>query len=404
MEMRGKEFVECFKMLKVLSNLQPDVCPQSKGLRIGVMNVGAPAPGMNPCVRSFLRSCMNQGHTVLRISEGFTGLIQDKILPFNWFDVTGWVVQGGCNIGTSRKLPTHSDLIAIANTIQRHNLQAIVMIGGWDGYASALNMLKQGQKHPDLKIFLDIPIICIPASISNNLPGTDYSVGADTALNNIQCAVDKIKHSAMGTKRAYVIEVMGSFCGYLAVISGMVTGAERIYTHEEGVTLNTLRKDVDTMIQRFKQPSKQVAIVLVNEKASSTYTTRYIQKIYEAEGQDFWEVRESILGHFQQGGQPTPLDRITACRLAFHAANFLHQNRHKILERANGGPSSQGGLALELSVCFGIQEGDIVCSPLVGIEKQIDFAFRRPKEQWWWPLKKDAEILNSNAPSYTAAL
>eukprot|EP01098_Paradermamoeba_levis_P015336 TRINITY_DN7727_c0_g1_i1.p1 TRINITY_DN7727_c0_g1~~TRINITY_DN7727_c0_g1_i1.p1 ORF type:complete len:744 (-),score=246.38 TRINITY_DN7727_c0_g1_i1:171-2402(-) len=376
---RGKEFLECHQMLNILGKLEPTKF-STPGLRIAVMNVGAPAAGMNPCVRGFVRLCMDRGHTVLRIKEGFVGLTEGNVEPFGWMDVTGWVVQGGCNIGTNRKQLNAANAAAVASTIKKFNIQVVVLIGGWDGYISTLNSSKLVTTYPEL----NIPFLCIPASVSNNLPGTEYSIGCDTALNNIQSAIDKIKQSAVGTRRVYFVEVMGATCGYLALASGLITGAERVYLHEEGITLDSLRDDINTTIERFKRPDKQLAIMVVNEKASPTYTTHFLQKIYQEEGKDFWEVRESILGHLQQGGTPTIIDRISASRFALHCCQFICDNKDK--------------LTAELSGCFGVGEGEIIFTPINQIASQIDFETRRPKNPWWMSFKADAETLGQSGP------
>ena len=113
----------------------------------------------------------------------------------------------------------------------------MLIIGGWAGYEAAYQLFKERENYPAF----NIPIVCLPASINNNLPGSELSIGADTALNNIVEAVDKIKQSAVAPRRCFVVEVMGRYCGYLALMSGLATGAERVYLHEEGVTLHDLQ-------------------------------------------------------------------------------------------------------------------------------------------------------------------
>ena len=115
------------------------------------------------------------------------------------------------------------------------------MIGGWSAYEASFNMLTNRPNFPSF----NIPMICLPASINNNLPGSEFSIGADTALNSIVEAVDKIKQSAGATRRCFVVEVMGHYCGYLALMSGMATGAERVYLNEEGIKLRDLQMDVE---------------------------------------------------------------------------------------------------------------------------------------------------------------
>ncbi len=161
----------------------------------------------------------------------------------------------------------------------------------------------------------NIPIVCMPASINNNLPGSEFSIGVDTALNNIVDAVDKIKQSAVATRRCFVVEVMGHWCGYLALMGGLATGAERVYINEEGVTLKNLQDDVETLSKGFEM-GKRLGLMIRNEYANDIYNTTFMCSLFEEEGKDLFDVRPAILGHQQQGGDPSPYDRIQATRLA----------------------------------------------------------------------------------------
>ncbi len=129
----------------------------------------------------------------------------------------------------------------------------------------------------------NIPIICLPASIDNNLPGSELSIGADTALNSIVEVLDKIKQSAVATRRCFVVEVMGGYCGYLALMSGLASGAERVYLNEEGVKLSDLEADLNQMIDEF-QHGKRLSLVIRNEKANPLYTTNFMSALFEEEG------------------------------------------------------------------------------------------------------------------------
>jgi len=141
--------------------------------------------------------------------------------------------MGGAELGTSRDIPSGPDLHAIARTIEQSAVDGLLIIGGWEAYAGAHTLFDERANFPAF----NIPIICLPATIDNNLPGSELSIGADTALNSIVLVVDKIKQAAVAEQRCYVVEVMGRRCGYLAMMSGLATGAERVYLHEDGVTL-----------------------------------------------------------------------------------------------------------------------------------------------------------------------
>jgi 6-phosphofructokinase len=155
----------------------------------------------------------------------------------------------------------------------------------------------------------NLPIVCLPASINNNLPGSELSIGSDSALNNIVGAVDKIKTSAVASQRCFVVEVMGRRCGYLALLSGLATGAERVYMHEDGVTLADLQRDLEMLRDGFRH-GKRLGLLIRNEDANPFYTTAFMCALFEQEGGDLFDVRQAILGHLQQGGDPSPFDRI----------------------------------------------------------------------------------------------
>ena len=158
-------------------------------------------------------------------------------------------------------------------------------------------------------------MVCIPASINNNLPGSDLSIGADTALNSITTDVDKIKQSAVALHRCFVVEVMGRDCGYLALIGGLATGAERVYLPEEGITLDRLQDDLEALRTGFDL-GKRLGLVIRGERADEVFTSSFVESLFAHESGGRFDVRRAILGHVQQGGAPSPFDRIHATRLA----------------------------------------------------------------------------------------
>jgi len=248
-----------------------------------------------------------------------------------------------------------------------------LLIGGWNAYEAAFNMLSNRPNFPSF----NIPMICLPASINNNLPGSEFSIGADTALNNIVDAVDKIKQSAVATHRCFVVEVMGHYCGYLALMSGMATGAERVYLHEEGVKLRDLQIDVEKLLSGF-QAGKPLGLMIRNEYANKVYNTEFMCSLFEEEGQDVFDVRPAILGHLQQGGDPSPFDRIQATRLARMCLEYL-------IEQCDKGEHN--------SAFIGMQNGQIKYHDLRDFDRMIDAEHQRPKEQWWLELKTVASLL-----------
>jgi 6-phosphofructokinase 1 len=222
----------------------------------------------------------------------------------------------------------------------------------------------------------------MPASINNNLPGTEFSIGADTALNSIVEAVDKIKQSAVATRRCFVVEVMGHWSGYLALMGGIATGAERVYIPEEGVTLRDMQIDVENLNRAF-DAGKRLGLILRAEYANKIYNTPFMCALFEEEGGDVFDVRPAILGHLQQGGDPSPFDRIQATRLARLCLEYLIKE------------SNQGG---NNCAFIGLQKGQINFHDMRDFERMIDPVHERPKEQWWLELKVIASLMAKLGP------
>src|SRR5581483_8489979 len=180
--------------------------------------------------------------------SGFQGLIAGNVSEMDWMSVNGWAPQGGAELGTNRRIPSGKDFYAIARVLEEYQIQALLMVGGWSGYEAVYQLYRLRDSFPAF----NIPLLCVPATIDNNLPGSELSIGADTALNSIVEVVDKIKQSAVAARRCFVVEVMGRDCGYLALMSGLATGAERVYLNEEGVTLRDMEADLSHLIDGFK--------------------------------------------------------------------------------------------------------------------------------------------------------
>jgi 6-phosphofructokinase 1 len=381
MTMRGGSFSDSFRTLRTLLRAQPHPPePDQRQLRLAVLHCGGPAPGMNTAVRAAVRLGIDRGHTMLAVQNGFQGLIEGDLQEMDWMSTSGWVSRGGAELGTNRKIPESSDFYAIARQLERHRIDGLLMIGGWAGYQAAYQLHRRRNEFPTYRI----PILCLPASIDNNLPGSQLSIGADTALNCIISDVDKIKQSAVASRRVFVVEVMGGDCGYLALISGLSTGAERAYLPEEGISLADLQVDVDNLVEGFEH-GKRLGLMIRNEHADFLYTTDFVCALFEKEGGNLFDVRQAILGHMQQGGNPTPFDRIQATRLAAEGIAFLTR------EAEQPSPSA---------AAIGLQGGRVEFTDLEDLPRLIEEDHQRPKEQWWLELRPIARIMAQPRPGF----
>lgn len=371
MQMRGGSFADSWRTLQTMTRARAQAPAEGqRALRFAVLHSGGPAPGMNTAVRAAVRLAMNAGHAVVGVRNGFRGLIDGDVEELGWMSVSGWVGRGGAELGASRKQPDESTFEHVAATLDTHGIDGILMIGGWSGYQAAHWL------HTRAGGALDIPIVCLPATINNDVPGSELSIGADTALNAIVSDVDKIKQSAVAAHRCFVVEVMGHDCGYLAMLGGLATGAERVYLPEEGITLADLQEDVASLIDGFRR-GKRVGLMIRGENADRIYTTGFLHSLFEKEGRGLFDVRQSVLGHVQQGGAPSPFDRIQATRLAARCIDHLVENA--------GRP--------EGSAFIGLQSGRIRFTPLAELPQWTEPGARRPAQQWWLRLRPIAEMM-----------
>ena len=374
MSLRSSSFNDAFRTLKTMVRALPHPpADGQKRFRIAVFNAGAPAPGMNTAARAAVRLGLDRGHIMLGVNNGFEGLAEGDVYEMQWTSVNGWASQGGSILGTSRKIPRGKDMYAIARTIENHQIDAMLVVGGWNAYEGVYAMIHARGDYPAF----NIPIVCLPASINNNLPGSEFSIGADTALNNIVDSVDKIKQSAVATRRCFVVEVMGHWCGYLALMGGLATGAEHFYLPEDGITLSELQQDVESLKRGFEM-GKRLGLVIRNEDANPIYSTNFICSLFEEEGKDVFDVRPAILGHLQQGGDPSPFDRIQATRLTrLCIEHLIEQCTQK-----------------DTTGCFiGLQDGKFIFHDMRDFDRMADLQLQRPRQQWWLNLKPIAHTM-----------
>ena len=232
-----------------------------------MINVGGLAPGMNAAARAAVRLGLDRGHTMLGISGVFEGLVNDDVVELKWGDVEGWTSRGGAELGISRQVPTVRDLYAIGRGMERHGIDGLLIIGGWDAFNAAHTMHGERERYPAFQI----PMIVLPATIDNDIPNSELSVGADSALNLIVDSIDRIRQSGTAARRCFVVEVMGGYCGYLAVMGGLSGGAVRVYLHEEGITLKQLAAGRRPMVDSFRV-GQRLFLAVRNERASEMYT------------------------------------------------------------------------------------------------------------------------------------
>ncbi|RYP19407.1 hypothetical protein DL765_003380 [Monosporascus sp. GIB2] len=404
MSLRDTEFSDQYKsyMMTTAMGLDIDITlPQEKRMKIGFINVGAPAGGMNAAVRAGVAYCRARGHEPVAIHNGFAGFARHHgdeplgaVRAFDWLEVDNWASKGGSEIGTNRELPEESGMEHIANLIKKYEFDALFLIGGFEAFHAVSQLRKARDRFPSLCI----PMALLPATISNNVPGTEYSLGSDTCLNELVAYCDKIKQSASATRRrVFVIETQGGRSGYVAVLAGLGVGATAVYTPEEGVSLEMLAADVrhlKDVFRKDKGQSRAGRLILVNEKASKVYSAKLIADIIREEAHDRFEARDSIPGHVQQGGVPSPMDRCRAVRLAIKCIQQLEEFGPKPYET----PEKITNDPMSASI-IGIKGANVVFSPSKDIEeKETDWKNRRPTDTHWIDMKEVVDILGARPP------
>lgn len=288
--------------------------------RIGVMTSGGDAPGMNPFIRAVVRTAAGAGISVIGVEGGFEGLIHGKFRSLGIREVGGILQRGGTILQTarSREFREPSGQMEAIRQINNAGMDALIIAGGDGSLNGGQVLAKRG-----------IPVIGVPASIDNDIYGTDMCIGVDTALNTIVDAIDKLRDTASSHNRAFIVETMGRESGYLAIQAGIVTGAELVLIPESDIQPEA----VAATIQEAYKRGKTHCIVVVAEG----YHPGAAELGAMIDAMDIgFTTRVSILGHIQRGGKPSAYDRLLASRFGVKAVEFLLDGYSNVMTGLNG--------------------------------------------------------------------
>ena len=277
--------------------------------RIGVLTSGGDAPGMNAAIRAVVRKAIYHGMEVYGVYRGYAGLIDGDIKKLDVGSVGDIIHRGGTMLYSARceEFKTLEGQQKGIEQLKKLGIEGLVVIGGDGSYQGAKKLTEHG-----------FPCVGVPGTIDNDIAGTDYTIGFDTALNTVIDAIDKIRDTATSHERTYVIEVMGRDAGDIALWSGLAGGAESILIPEKGENI----EDVIARLRRGSDRGKKHSIIVVAEGVGSG--VEYAQRIKEATS---FETRVSVLGHIQRGGSPTANDRVLASRLGARAVELLLEDK-----------------------------------------------------------------------------
>ena len=278
--------------------------------KIAVLTSGGDAPGMNPCIRAVVRTAIYNNLSVVGVRQGYKGLIENDMYDMDRRSVSNILNLGGTILKTARCLEFRTDegMETAYKNLKAQNIDALVVIGGDGTFTGALRFSK---KYPD------IAIMGIPGTIDNDLYGSTYTLGFDTATNTVIEAIDKIRDTADAHDRLFFIEVMGRDSGAIALRAGISCGAEAILLPEKETALVDLIESLKS--GQSNKKSSSIVIVAEGDKHGGVYD---IAKVVEKEVKNY-DIKVTILGHLQRGGSPSSFDRILGSRLGFAAVNAL---------------------------------------------------------------------------------
>jgi 6-phosphofructokinase 1 len=289
--------------------------------RLAVMTSGGDSPGMNAAIRAVVRTGMEYGIEVYGIRQGYSGLLAGDFNLLTSVEVSGILQRGGTILQTARndEFKTEQGRKRGLRRLREHNIDAIVVIGGNGSLTGALELHKLG-----------FQTIGIPGSIDNDIWGTDMSIGVDTALNTILDALDRLRDTATSHQRAFLIEVMGRNCGYLALMGGILGGAEIVVTPEREVTQDEVAAALEDAYLRGK--THAIAVIAEGAPFKTTDLADYLNG-KESVG---FEIRLTILGHTQRGGSPTAFDRLLATRMGVKAVELVRDGQSGLMTALSG--------------------------------------------------------------------
>lgn len=289
----------------------------NKVTKIGILTSGGDAPGMNAAIRAAVRTGIYHGLEVFGIMRGYSGMLDDDIIPMHSRSVANIIQRGGTILKTARCKEFYEPegrKIAYAN-LKKHGIDGLVIIGGDGSFRGADKFSRE----------YDIPCIGLPGTIDKDIAGTDFTIGFDTAVNTAVEAIDKIRDTADAHDRLFIIEVMGRDAGYIALHSGIATGAENILIPERKTDIEEL---ISSLLEKEKR-KKLVNLVVVAEGDGFGGADEVAKVVKERIPQA--DTRVCILGHIQRGGSPSCLDRLIASRMGYHAVECLIEGKHNMM-------------------------------------------------------------------------
>jgi 6-phosphofructokinase 1 len=285
--------------------------------RIAVLTSGGDAPGMNAAVRAVVRTGIDRGWKAIGVRHGYAGLLEDNFVELGARDVSNIIQRGGTFLGSMRceEFKTEEAQLRAVQLLRQREIDALIVIGGDGSQAGSFALSQKG-----------FPVVGVASTIDNDLCGSEITIGVDTALNVALEAIDRLKVTASSHERAFLVEVMGRDCGYLALMSGIAGGAECIVLPEVDTNPHMLACELRAAYERGK--SHAIVVVAEGAQYNAEGLTKYFKEHHDRIG---FELRVTKLGHIQRGGTPGVFDRLLATRFGAAAVDHLACGKHGIL-------------------------------------------------------------------------
>jgi len=284
--------------------------------KIAVFTSGGDAPGMNACIRAVVRTALFHKLEISGILHGYDGMIKDEFIAMSTKSVSGIIQRGGTVLKTARsaEFMTKEGMKKAKENLEKHNVEGVIAIGGDGTFKGA----------QEFSTICQIPLVGCPGTIDNDLIGTDFTIGYDTAINTVVEAVDKIRDTAESHDRLFFVEVMGRDAGLIALRSGIGAGAEAILISEA-------KTDMEKLLRHLQEGRKDKAskIIIVSEQGGTGSVFKIAEEVKKA--LPFYDIRVSVLGHIQRGGNPTCMDRVNSSRIGFSAVEALIAGKKNVM-------------------------------------------------------------------------
>ena len=284
--------------------------------KIAVFTSGGDSPGMNACIRAVVRSAIHHNLEIMGIMHGYEGMINNEFINLNKKSVANIIQRGGTILKTARskRFMTSEGMETAFNNLKKHNIDGVVCIGGNGTFTGA----------QEFSEMFPINFVGCPGTIDNDLVGTDFTIGYDTAINTVVEAVDKIRDTAESHDRIFIVEVMGRDAGLIALRSGIAVGAEGILIPE---SKNDLAKILNNLKKTRKDKTSKIIMVAEGDESGGAFNVANIIR----EQFPHFDVRVSILGHVQRGGTPTCMERVNASRMGYSAVQALLEGKKNVM-------------------------------------------------------------------------